>query len=125
MKRFYVFAPLLLLMLLPALVAAQQTDKQSTLPNNTLTASVAGSPWVGTDSEGDYYEFHFQADGALHYKSPSGFYKNGSWKQDGDGIYMETNNKFSERQGRISGTHMEGNAWNVRGQKWSWQVDKR
>lgn len=125
MKRFYVFAPLLLLMLLPALVAAQQTDKQSTLPNNTLTASVAGSTWVGTDSEGDYYEFHFQADGALHYKSPSGFYKNGSWKQDGDGIYMETNNKFSERQGRISGTHMEGNAWNVRGQKWSWQVDKR
>jgi hypothetical protein len=35
-------------------------------------ASVAGTMWAGTDSQGDYYEFHFQPDGALHYKSPSG-----------------------------------------------------
>ena len=124
MKRCSVFA-LLLLMLLPAFVAAQQTDQQSTVSGNTPTASVAGTTWVGRDSDGDYYEYHFQADGALHYQSPSGFYKNGSWKQDGDGIYMETNNKYAERQGRISGTRMEGNAWNVKDRKWTWQADER
>jgi hypothetical protein len=124
MKKFPVFA-LLLLMLLPAFVAAQQTNQQSTVPGNSPTASVAGTTWAGTDSDGDYYEYHFQPDGALHYKSPTGFYKKGSWKQDGDAIYMETNNKYSERQGQISGTRMTGNAWNIKGRKWTWQADMR
>ncbi len=82
--------------------------------------NVSGTTWVGTDSDGDYYEYSFQADGALHYKSPSGFWMNGTWKQDGDSIYMETNNKYSEYQGRITGTHIEGNAWNIKGRKWTW-----
>ena len=58
MKRVSVFA-LLMLMLLPAFVAAQQTNQQSTVPGNSLTASVAGTTWAGTDSDGDYYEYHF------------------------------------------------------------------
>ena len=124
MKRYWVFA-LLLLMLLPAFVAAQQTNQHSAVPSHSQTASVAGTTWAGTDSDGDYYEYHFQTDGSLHYKSPDGFYKNGTWKQEGDEIYMETNKKFSERQGRISGTHMEGKAWNVKGQKWTWVADKK
>ncbi|MFZ0946108.1 MAG: hypothetical protein WB930_10765 [Syntrophobacteraceae bacterium] len=124
MKRFSVFA-LMLLMLLPALVAAQQTNQPSAVPSHSPTPSVAGTIWAGIDSDGDYYEYHFQPDGALHYKSPQGFYKNGAWKQDGDTIYMETNKKFAERQGRISGRHMNGNAWNVKGQTWTWAADKR
>jgi len=87
--------------------------------------SVSGTTWVGADSDGDYYEYTFQADGALHYKSPSGFWKNGNWKQDGDSIYFETNNKYSEYQGHISGTHMEGHAWNVKDRKWTWAADKQ
>ncbi|MGD0292343.1 MAG: hypothetical protein ABSB30_00665 [Terracidiphilus sp.] len=87
--------------------------------------NVTGTLWVGTDSDGDYYEYAFQADGALYYKSPSGFHINGTWKQHGNSIYMETNNKYSEYQGRISGTHMEGNAWNVKGRKWTWVADKQ
>ncbi|MGO9316968.1 MAG: hypothetical protein ACLPXT_02885 [Terracidiphilus sp.] len=87
--------------------------------------NVSGTTWVGTDSDGDYYEYTFQADGALHYKSPSGFWTNGTWKQDGDSIYMETNNKYSEYQGRITGTHIEGNAWNIKGRKWTWVADLR
>jgi hypothetical protein len=87
--------------------------------------NVSGTTWVGTDSDGDYYEYTFQADGALHYKSPSGYWTNGTWKQDGDSIYMETNNKYSEYQGRISGTHMEGKAWNIKDKHWTWVADLR
>jgi hypothetical protein len=87
--------------------------------------NVSGTTWVGTDSDGNYYEYSFQADGALHYKSPSGFWTNGTWKQDGDSIYMETNNKYSEYQGRISGTHIEGKAWNVKDKHWTWVADLR
>jgi outer membrane biogenesis lipoprotein LolB len=124
MKRCPVFA-FLLLMLLPALVVAQQTNQQSTVPSHSSTASVAGTTWAGTDSDGDHYEYHFQADGTLHYNSPTGSYENGTWEQHGDSIYMETNKKFSEREGRISGTHMKGKAWNVKGQKWTWAADMR
>jgi len=85
--------------------------------------NLAGTTWTGTDSDGDYYEYSFQADGALYYKSPSGSHTNGTWKQNGSSIYMETNNKYSEYQGRISGTHMEGNAWNTQNRKWTWVAD--
>ena len=86
--------------------------------------NVSGTTWVGTDSDGDYYEYYFQTDGALYYKNPSGLFRNGTWKQNGSSIYMETNDKYSEYQGRISGTHMEGNAWNVKDRTWNWKADK-
>jgi hypothetical protein len=38
---------------------------------------------------------------------------------------METNHKFSERKGKISGVHMEGDAWNVQGHKWTWAADEK
>jgi len=87
--------------------------------------NVSGTTWVGTDSEGRYYEYSFQPDGAMYYKSPTGFWKNGTWKQDGNSIYMETNNKYSEYQGTITGTHMEGRAWNVKPEQWTWVADLR
>jgi len=94
-------------------------------PRAHSVISVSGTTWVGTDSDGDYYEYSFQADGALYYKSPSGFHTNGTWKQDGNSIYMETNNKYSEYKGLISGTHIEGNAWNVKDKHWTWVADKQ
>ena len=87
--------------------------------------SVSGTTWVGTDSDGDYYEYTFQVKWRLYYKSPSGFWTNGTWKQDGSSIYMETNKKYSEYQGQISGTHMEGNAWNIKDKHWTWVADLR
>jgi outer membrane biogenesis lipoprotein LolB len=91
----------------------------------TNSGGVAGTTWAGTDSDGDYYEFHFQPDGSLHYKSPSGFYTNGTWKQDGDGIYFEMNRRFAEHKGTIKGNRMEGEAWNTKGHRWTWVVDKK
>ena len=124
MKRFSLFA-LLLPMLLPALVAARESGQGPKFPSYAPAASVAGTTWVGTDSDGHYYEYHFQAGGALHYQSPTGFFKNGTWKQDGDAIYMEMNQKYAEYRGRISGKRMKGRASNVTGKKWTWEAEKR
>jgi hypothetical protein len=85
--------------------------------------SVAGTVWAGQESDGDYYEFHFIEDGSLNYNSPSGFWTNGTWRQDGTSIYMETNNKFSERKGVITGTVMKGSASNVKGAEWTWTFE--
>lgn len=92
--------------------------------------NVTGTTWVGTDSDNDYYEYTFQPNGVLYFKSPSGFYTNGTWQQDGDWIYMQTyymdtRRKYSERMGQIKGTHMEGKAMNVVGRTWSWVADLR
>ncbi len=88
-------------------------------------ASVAGTTWGGVDSDGDYYEYTFRPDGVLAYKYSGGSFTNGTWNQLGDVIYMETNHKFSERQGKISGRHMDGNAWNVQGHEWTWVADEK
>ena len=90
--------------------------------------NVTGTTWVGTDSDGDYYEYTFVAGGALHFKSPSGFYTNGTWQQVDDTIYMQTyymqtTKKYAERMGQIKGTHMEGKALNIVGRTWSWVAD--
>jgi len=81
--------------------------------------------WAGLDSQGHYYEYYFQKDGSLHYRSPTGFWKNGTWKQNGADIYMETNKRYSERKGVIKGNAMEGNAWNIKGLKWTWTAKKK
>ncbi len=99
-------------------VSAQNSNASSVM-------SVSGTLWAGKDSDGDFYEYAFMANGDLYYQSPSGFLANCTWKQDGDSIYMETNYKYSEYQGQISGSHMEGNAWNVQNRKWKWQADKQ
>lgn len=88
------------------------------------TASVAGSSWAGRDSENHDYVYHFKTNGELHYKSHTGFYKNGTWKQNNNQVYMETNNKYSEYQGTIVGNRMQGKAWNTAGKKWTWQAEK-
>ena len=67
------------------------------------------------DSKGDYYVYSFDEDGILTYTSPSGTYSNGTWTQDNDAVYMETNNKYSERTGTIYRDTMSGDGWNVTG----------
>lgn len=114
-----------MLVVLSGCATNQPPVQQPVIPSQSLPASVAGTTWVGTDSDGDYYEYHFQRGGALHYQSPTGFYENGNWKQEGTSIYMETNNKYSEYQGLISGNRMQGKAWNTNGQRWTWEAEKK
>jgi Xaa-Pro aminopeptidase len=61
----------------------------------------------------------------LHYTCGGKDYINGTWKQDGDTVYIEMNNKYAEYHGSITGTHIEGTAHNVKGHDWTWTADKR
>jgi hypothetical protein len=101
------------------------TAPGSTAQGNSSVASVSGTTWSGADSLDRHYDYEFLTDGTLHYTYENGSFTDGTWTQDGDSIYMSMNNKYSERQGRITGTHMEGNAWNTVGKKWTWGADKR
>ena len=87
-------------------------------------SGVSGTIWTGMESDGDYYEFFFMSDGNLHYKSPTGFWTVATWKQDGNKIYMEFNNRYAEREGTIQGNRMEGDGWNVMGKRWTWSLER-
>ncbi len=96
--------------------------KQSGLPT---APSVSGTTWEGKDSDGEYSTYHFLSEGVLHYEIPSGFWQNGSWKQDGNKIYYEMNNKFSEQYGTIKGNKMKGTGHNIEGHEWTWKANKK
>ncbi len=117
MKKYLLIPIILIFITLPCLVTAKQA--------NSALRNLAGTTWAGTDSKGDYYEYTFETGGILQYKSPTGVYRNGTWKQTGNEIYMETNKKYSERQGVISGNIMEGKGWNTRGLTWTWKAKKQ
>jgi hypothetical protein len=97
---------------------------ENTTRGNSSIASVAGSTWAGPDTMGRHYTYEFLPNGTLHYTYENGSFTDGIWWQEGDSIYMSMNNKYSERLGRITGTHMEGNVWNTVGKKWTWSADR-
>ena len=85
---------------------------------------LAGTTWSGTDSDGAHYVFTFEPDGTLAYTSPTGSYRNGTWKQSGAAVSFEMNNHYSDYHGEIRGNTIAGRAGNVAGREWTWKVTK-
>ena len=88
------------------------------------TTDLAGTSWRGTDSDGDEYTLHFKADGRLEADTPKGPQRKATWKLDGNKIYFEFNNRYSEYRGTLKGDVMEGTAENARGRTWTWKFRK-
>lgn len=121
-KNIVISAFLTLAMGLFMLASAQNPNSTSA---NGAVASVAGTIWSGPDTMGRHYTYEFLSDGTMHYTYENGWFTDGTWEQIGDSIYMSINNKYSERHGRITGSHMQGDAWNIKGKKWTWEADKK
>lgn len=102
---------------------ASFAQTQSLQPTSSTVPSVSGTTWVGPDTHGRNYTYVFNADGSLTYTYETGTFTDGNWTQDDNIIHITMNKKFSERLGHITGTHMEGDAWNVKGEKWTWQAE--
>ena len=66
-------------------------------PNTNSVIDVTGTTWAGTDSDGDYYEYTFQPNGVLDYKSPSGTFIEWHWQEVDDTIYMQTYLRLTTR----------------------------
>lgn len=96
----------------------------SSRPSSPSVSDVSGTTWISRETDGTY-EYTFIPGGALHYKSPTGFWKNGTWKQEGNSVYMETNQKYAEQRGVITGNEIRGHAWNVNGNRWTWVAKKK
>ena len=123
MKRVSVFA-LLMLMLLPAFVAAQQTNQQSTVPSHSLDSKRRWNYWAGTVPMAITTSTTSNQMAPCTTSLREGFYKNGSWKQDGErSTWKQTTNSPNDRV-ESPAAHMEGKAWNVKGQTWTWEAER-
>jgi hypothetical protein len=87
--------------------------------------SLEGTTWAGIVFDTDTITFEFLEGGALQYTVPSGTYTNGTWIQEGNSIYIEMNNKFTEFEGTIDGNRMSGTARNKNGMNGTWSVEKQ
>ena len=66
----------------------------------------------------------FERGGVLGYESRSGTFRNGTWKQKGNVVYLEMNNHYADYRGEIRGDRIIGDASNVKGMKWKWDVKR-
>jgi hypothetical protein len=63
-----------------------------------------GTTWKGTDSDGTEWSFEYRRGGALHYVLSGAPHDNGTWKQDGATVVMETNDHYADYTGEIRGS---------------------
>ncbi len=90
------------------------------------TAPLTNTVWTGKDSDGHKYTYRFKAGGRLEYTSPTGTYREATWRQIGPRVYMETYGRFSEYEGRIEEARtIRGTAWNRKGHQWTWGAKRR
>lgn len=125
MKKLIIVLPLFALLLMTGCARRTQIAWEDSFPGSSKTQSIADTIWAGTDSDGDDYEFRFLANGELHYQSPSGFWDNGTWDQQGHSIYLEMNQGYAEYHGTLSGATMKGHAWNREGRNWTWTMERK
>ena len=95
-------------------------DQMRRAASGDTTLDLTGSVWDYRQSDGKKGFYRFEANGSLRYKELSDIERGGTWRQDGNAIYMEMNNRFCEFIGTTTGTRIEGEAHNVNGVKWSW-----
>ncbi len=84
-----------------------------------------GTTWAGPDSDGIPWSFTYRSGGALHYSLSGSEYDNGTWKQDGARVIMETNGHYADFTGTIRGSKITGSAHNKAGKSWTWVAEKQ
>ena len=77
-----------------------------------------GSRWYGKTYEKADMTIIFEPNGKLTWSYSGNTYTTGSWKQEGNAIYIEMNNRYCEFKGHINGSVIEGGWWNVTGLRW-------
>jgi hypothetical protein len=89
------------------------------------TASVEGTVWKGETGPGhQIFIVRFERGGTLCYTSPSGTWRNGTWKQTGNAIYLEMNKRYAEYRGVMRGDRITGEGGNIANMQWTWEVKR-
>lgn len=132
MRAHSVSAGVLALCLMGASAASAQEVK-SVCPAGTAEASrLEGQTWSGSaamdgEAPGPWQRWvaEFRADGVLVYTYTDGRrFDNGTWRQNGRVVMIETNRYFSVGIGTICGSVMQGERRNMRGERGSFRFTR-
>jgi hypothetical protein len=121
----------LVLLLATGLPLPQAQAQQAQQTASTSVASLEGTTWSGTDSDGDSYTFTFLKDGHLRYTSQTAGEAAVSYEDEGDlwaqngEIVIILLSEYSTYLGTIKGDLMQGKSWNVVEKRWSWEFKKK
>lgn len=91
----------------------------TTVSTATAPGSVSGTEWTTKDTDGDTYTFRFLPGGILDYTSPSGTYRNGTWKQEGNRVTWEMNGHYADYTATVNGNLISGSAVNRAKKSWT------
>jgi hypothetical protein len=88
--------------------------------------NLEGTVWQGRLIPEAEMIVRFEHGGVLYYKYTNGnvVSRTGSWKQHGNTVYLETNNKYAEYTAVIRGNQMIGEAHNIRPFQWKWEMKR-
>jgi hypothetical protein len=110
--------------LLALIVAAPILAAPRLKPEKTDAPALAGTSWAGKTAEGWDMTVDFAADGKMTVSYNGTSYNRASWKQDGDKVYYEMNDRYCEFNGKFRGDAIEGDSHNVRGRAWSTRLTR-
>jgi hypothetical protein len=108
-----------LVVLLAVLVAAPAPAAPRLKPERKDAPPLAGSSWAGKTAEGWDMTIDFLPEGKMTVSYNGASYNKASWKQDGDNVYYEMNDRYCEFDGKLVGDAIEGETHNVRGRRWA------
>jgi hypothetical protein len=116
MSRYAVV--LALLVAVPVLAAPRLKPEKKDAP------SLAGTSWAGKTAEGWDMTIDFAAEGKMTVSYNGASYNRASWRQDGDRVYYEMNDRYCEFNGKFVGDAIDGDTQNVRGRTWSTRLTR-
>lgn len=124
---------LIYLLIIPVLLLTFSC-KTSKVINQSVednSINIENTIWSGIDSDGDFYEYNFLAEGRLEYKTNTSredtvTFKDETdiWSQNGNQVIILIGNT-SVQVGTIVKDKIEGHAWNKNGRSWTWIVTKQ
>jgi hypothetical protein len=88
-------------------------------PETKEATPLAGTSWAGKTAEGWDMTIDFAAEGKMTVSYNGSSYDRASWKQDGEKVYYEMNDRYCEFDGKISSDTIDGETHNVRGKRWT------
>jgi hypothetical protein len=93
-------------------------------PEKPTIPPLAGTSWAGKTAEGWDMTITFAADGKMTYGYRNNTHTTASWKQDGDKVYYEMNDRYCEFDGTLAGDVIDGQNHNVQGRTWTTRLTR-
>lgn len=99
-------------------------DELESGPGDDAVPSLEGTIWVGAETGATFWRF--DPGGVFTYGATRGAtHSNGTWRQRGGRFYIEVNDRYAERLGRIDGAVATGTFRNCMGLTLAFRMERR